>query len=260
MTSDDLYQAIVEVLANADGAVLHRVVRSLISRRLGRLIGSEEYFAQIEELSSRGVIERSRGQGGKVRLLPGVLRPKPSVPPWKEPELMPCLKKFLETRFWKELDLKSTDPGFDWIVVDTAMTGSREGQWTRPDFTAMSITPFKVLPFPQIDVYTFELKAASAGCAQAVHQALHQTKMSNFGFFVWYPQGDEATLSEIEGACRKHGIGLILISDPQEPKSWEVRLDAERQPTSSIEIDQFLSSNRFTDEQRKRIRRKLSGA
>lgn len=260
MASEHLYQAIVKILAQTDGPVLHRVVRALISRQLGRPIESDEYFSQIEELSSRGVIERSRGQGGKVKLLPGFDPPQSVRAAWTEPELMPCLAKFLRTQFWKELDLPVTNPLSEWIVINTSNTGSPEGQWSRPDFTAISITPFKVLPFPQIDVYTFELKAAPAGCAQAVHQSLHQTKMSNFGYFVWPLQEEHiAKLPEIEAACKKHGVGLILIADPQEPKSWEIRMEAIRQPTSPIEIDRFLSTNRFTDEQLAIIRRKLSG-
>jgi hypothetical protein len=260
MQQEDLYQAIVKVLSGAGEPVSHRVVRALVARRLAKQISSDEYFTQIEELSSRGAIERSRGQGGSVRLIEGFSPQVVIAAEWSEPALMPCLKNFLEREFWKQLDLPVQDPRSDWLVVDTSMVGSRVGQWTRPDFTAVSVTPFNVLPFPQLNVFTFELKAAPAGCAQAVHQALHQTKLSHFGYFVWHPQGYEATLDEIDRACKKQGIGLVLISDPQEPKSWEVCIEAERQPTSPIEIDQFLSSNRFTDAHRTRIRSKLSGA
>jgi hypothetical protein len=259
MSQREIYQAIVKVLASAVDPVPHRVVRALASRELHRAIGSDEYFEEIEELSMRGAIERSRGQGGKVRLLSGVLGGEPKSSSWTEPALMPCLARYLKTQFWKELDLPSSNPLCEWMVIDTSMSGTREGQWTRPDYTAICITPFRVLPFPELSVFTFELKASSAGGMQAVHQSLSHTKMSNYGYLVWHYQGVEAAIGLVERACKKHGVGLILIGNPEEPMSWEIRLDAERQSTSPVEIDQFLSSNRFTDDQRSKIRQKLAG-
>ena len=259
MASVEPYQAIVKILAGVDEPVSHRIVRALASQQLGVQVSSDEYFAQIEDLSSRGAIERSRGQGGKVRLLAETGPKLPTASLWTEPKLMSCLETYLNNQFWRDLDLPSTDPRSGWIVLNTSMTGSHEGDWTRPDFTAISITPFKVLPFPQIDVYTFELKAHSAGDAKAVHQSLHQTKMSNFGYFVWHAKIDDAKFEAIQDACRKHGIGLIRIEDPQIPQSWEIILEAERQQTSPLEIDRFLSTNRFSDDQRRNIRQKLLG-
>ncbi len=259
MPADNLYKAIVEALANTDVPVPHRSVRALISRELHRPVSLDDYFAEIEELSRRGAIERSRGQGGMVRLVPGIGGARTPQNTWAEPDLMPCLEKYLKTQFWKDLDLPSLDPICEWMVVDTSMSGTREGQWTRPDYTAICITPFRVLPVPQLSVYTFELKASAVGGTQAVHQSLNQTKMSNYGYFVWHPIGAEALLDAVESTCKKHGVGLVLIGDPQEPTTWEIRIEADRQPTSPEEIDRFLSSNRFTDEQRQIVHRKLSG-
>jgi hypothetical protein len=258
MLAHSVYQLILHVLSDANEPIPHRVVRMLVSRSIGRHINSEEYFEQIEELSSRGLVERSRGAGGIISLRNPNAVSALSESVWTEPALMPRLREYLEKRFWKEIDIQPTDPGSDWFVVNTAMTGSREGQWTQPDFTAISITPFKVLPSAALDVYTFELKCSAAGGVQAVHQSLHQTKFSNYGYVVWPPETRIKVQNEIENACYRTGIGLILIDDPLTIDSWKIRIEPERKQPSEVEVDVFLSTSRFTADQRERIRKKLS--
>ena len=234
---------ILTLLPRDGAAVLNRVMMALIGRRLGARIGSENYFAAVDALSLADVIGRQRGQGGKIyrsTVIPPS-DPVASAMAWPEPRLMPSLGKFLKTIFWRGLDLPANHT---YKVVDTSMHGPQE-KWGRPDFTVISITPMRVLPTPQLDVHAFELKAEPAADITSVHQALAQTRMTHYGNLVWHlPEGSshETRLAGVVEQCRLHGIGLILIRDPEALETWSIEVDPVRCVTAPTDIDGFLAA------------------
>ena len=120
---------------------------------------------------------------------------------------------------------------------------------------------FRLLPGRQVDVHSFELKAESGGTVQAVHEALAQTRFTHFGHLVWHVPVNskaEARLPEIEQHCEAHGIGLVIIRDPTNYETWEVRLDPERKNTTAATIDAFLLS-RFSKDEQSMLARAIAG-
>lgn len=155
---------------------------------------------------------------------------------------MPSLQKYLELRFWRRLELP--DDGY-WTVIDTSTGGARDGQWRRCDFTGIAITPRAVLNGTDIDLYTFELKAADSGNIAAVAEAEAQTRGSNYGYLVWHVPDRAAIASKldaVERECQRKGVGLILFGDPQDLDSFDYRMAAARQPTDVKAVDKFLAS------------------
>jgi len=233
---------ILTLLPSDGAAVLNRVMMALIGRRLGQKIGSESYFAAVDALGAVDAIGRQRGQGGKIYrsvVIPPI-DPTALAIAWPEPKLMPSLGKFLKTIFWRGLDLP---PNHTYKVVDTSMHGPQE-KWGRPDFTVVSITPMRVLPTPQLDVHAFELKAEPAADITSVHQALAQTRMTHYGNLVWHlPEGSsqEVRLAGIVEQCRLHGVGLILIRDPDVVETWAIEVEPVRHATTPADIDSFLA-------------------
>jgi hypothetical protein len=207
-------------------------------------VSSEAYFAALNDLSGQALIERKRGQGGQISLaVQSIATPEqigsPPTLHWDEPRLMPCLEKYLRTMMWRELDLPRGN-GEEWLVINTSMSGPRKGKWTRPDYTVLSIMAFTVLPWPQLDVYSFELKALPSCNLTSVHEALAQTRMTNYGYLVWHlPHGSsrEVEVEEMVEECSRHGIGLILICEPDDPESWAIKLFAHRKNTDLAEIE-----------------------
>ena len=249
---------ILDLLPSDGSSVLNRVMMALIGRRLGESVNIETYFGAVENLSAKDVIGRQRGQGGKVyRLQPIVREVIDESIAWPEPKLMPSLGKFLKTVFYKSLDLPSQAL---WKVVDTSMHGPQE-KWGRPDFTVVSVVPLKVIPGPQLDVYAFELKAEPKADVTSVHQALAQTRMTHFGYLVWHlPEGSphETRYGAVAEQCRRHGIGLILIRDPNWLETWSIEIDAQRQPSAISDVDGFLAA-RLSPDDCAEIRQKLTG-
>ena len=130
-------------------------------------------------------------------------------------------------------------------MIDTSTGGAQNGQWRRGDFTGVAIAPRAVLSGSDVEIYTFELKAAEAGNVAAVHEAHAQTRGSHYGYLVWHvPDRGEVheRLDAVERECQRLGVGLIVFSDPQDLDSWERRMPAARQVTDDGEIDEFLKT------------------
>jgi hypothetical protein len=234
-------------LLPVDGSpVLNRVLRLMLSRSLESRVSPDIYFAAIDGLAASGLVGRSRGQGGSVFLA----RSEAPVPPievtggenWSEAKLMLPFERYLTSYFPQSLDLPTHSA---WIVANTSAIGPRTGQWARPDFIAVSVMKFQLIPGRDLALHSFELKTESGGTVQAVHEALAQTRFTHFGHLIWHlPPGSKAEvkLPEIEKQCETHGIGLILIRDPSDFEKWEIRIDPQRKETSAATIDAFLLS------------------
>lgn len=254
----EVEQQILALLPRDATPVLNRAMMALIGRRLGQRVDPEIYFSALDALSASESIIRLRGQGGKIlraARLPET--PAAGASSWPEPKLMPSLGRYLNTLFWRGLDLPKQSL---WKVVDTSMHGPQE-KWGRPDFTAVSVVPLKILGHAEIDVYSFELKAEPAADLVSVHQALAQTRKTHYGYLVWHlSEGSilESKLSELADQCRRHGVGLIRIRDPDLVETWSIEVDAERQNTSLYDIDDYLVA-RLSESDCAEIRRYLSG-
>ena len=244
--SESTAEALLSLIPEDGTPVLNRVLRVLLARHLARRIDTDEYFLARNQLQDMGKIGVTRGQGGKVFLIAqNTTQPdeQPVKTCWSEAALMPYLGDYLSKRFSDELDLPEASPPV--LVQDISRVGPRGGQWTRPDFVLVTLMKLRFIPQAQLDVHTFELKAEYGGTVQAVHEALAQTRFSHFGHLVWHlpPNSDYAArLSEIEEQCKLHGIGFILIRDPLDLDSFEVRLEPVRRPTAATDIDGFLTS------------------
>jgi hypothetical protein len=201
-----------------------------------------------------------RGQGGQLFALSSEEANEPVTEKerWAERELMQPLENYLNGAFRKGLDLPEDG---HWIVHDTSSRGPLRGQWARPDYILVTAMRFKLLPGCQIDVHSFELKTATGGTVQAVHEALAQTRSTHFGHLVWHlPEGskEEARLAEISKHCDEHGIGLIRMREPERAESYEILVDPERKETPPIAIESFLES-RLLPEQRAGLVRVING-
>jgi hypothetical protein len=252
---NDLEHCFLSLIPPDGTPVLNRVLRTMIGRHIGRQVDPSEYFQVRDRLQALGKIGVTRGQAGKVFLLITQEPPVPSqqkITQWTEAKLMPCLDKYLAGPFRAELDLPD---GSNYVVQDISKTGPRIGQWARPDYVLVSVSRLKLLAQTQVEAHTFELKTELGGSVQAVHEALAQTRFSHFGHMVWHlPRGSdaEARLSEIEEQCERHGIGLILLRDPERLESAEVRLSPMRKRTLAIDVEGFLVS-RLTHENQRQI-------
>jgi hypothetical protein len=236
-----LAERLLQVLPPDGSQVLNDTARTLLGQVLAEPIAGETYFSVVELLEQRGEIRRGRGRGGAVRRA----HPQSALPERKERslqecQLMPSLRRYLEMRFWRRLQLP--DDAY-WTVIDTSTGGALNGQWRRGDFTGVAIVPREVLRGSDVELYTFELKTAEGGNIAAVHEAQAQTRGLHYGYLVWHApdrHAGQARLEAIGRECHRMGVGLIVFSDPQDLDTWEQTMPAAKQPTHDREIDEFL--------------------
>lgn len=251
-TVEQIRQGLLKSLPSDGTPVLNRVMRSVLSRDLERPVQEETFFAARDGLFADGLVGRLSGQGGQVFLSGGGPLKGQNLgfsTDWPEKNLMAPLRRYLEGPFRRDLDVGNGAV----VVHDTSSLGG-SGRWARPDFILVSAMRFKILPGCQVDVHAFELKTEDGGGVLAVHEALAQTRFTNFGHLVWHlPEGSKAEtlLDTVTTHCKEHGIGLIRMLNPlhADTTGCEVLLDPQRKATSPPEIDGFLET-RLTPAQR----------
>lgn len=245
----DLGAAILALLPDDGTPILNRVMRTMLARKLERVVGDDAFFAARDALLAAGAVGRLRGPGGQLfRTRPAttakpLAEPKPAAGSWSESQLMAPLRRFLDGPFRASLDLSASGAC---VVQDTSVTGG-PGRWARPDFILVSAMRFKLLPGAQVDLHSFELKTEAGGSVLAIHEALAQTRFTHFGHLVWHlPEGsrNEAKLDDVAAHCEEHGIGLIRMRDPAraDEDGCQVLVDPRRKPTLGPVVDGFLES------------------
>jgi hypothetical protein len=268
-SSSKLSDAIIALLPEDGSPVLNRVMQVMLSQRFGRSITQDEYFAARDELFKKEMIGRLRGQGGVIFLARHDLPEDAEhgsaelhVDPrefWTEAQLMVPLRKYLDSKFRKGLDLP---PDALCIVNDTSRIGAPKGRWTRPDFILVSAMRFKLVPGVQVDVHSFELKTETGVDNLAVYEALAQAHSTNFGHLVWHlPKGSdrETALPEIKQRCDAHGIGLIRMLDPTKPETTEIVVDPVRKASAPALVNSFLEL-RLNDSEQESLSREIAAA
>ena len=251
-----LDEQLLSLLPDDGAPVLNRMVRLSLSRTVERRVTQQEYFRIRDQLIAAGKIGRARGPGGQVYLIQEP--PDPPAPlispalPITEADLMPFLETYLETAFQTGLDLP---PGSQTILEDTSQRGPRRGQWARPDFLLVTLLRYRFQPQKQLDLHAFELKTESGCNVQAVHEALAQTRFTHYGHLVWHlPEHSPhaVRLDDVRAQCIAHGVGLVLMREPDDPESFEILADARRKNTPMATVDGFLEA-RLTEEKQKRL-------
>jgi hypothetical protein len=232
-------------LLDPDGEPMtNQVLRLRMGKALERKVTLDEFQAAREPLLKSGVLGRMPGQGGRTYRLPPPPPPEPEKPARSrsgrsEASLMAPLGQYLREVFGPALEL----PKARYIVQDTSRTGPPTGLWERSDYVLVAVSGYRYLPGLHVDVHSFELKTEAGGDVKGVHEALAHSHQTDFAYLVWHlPIGSKAEkrLEAVEISARKHGIGLILMRDPEDPGLTEIRIDAQRRTTERDVVDEFL--------------------
>lgn len=214
-----------------------------------RLISSEQRFWDLRnQLIDLGLLERSGGRGGSVRLTEEA-RPQGPVTyePLRERELYIPMRCVLRNHWVREEEYVGA------VAADTADQGRRPtgGRWTRPDLLVVGVRRYGLLPRIDVEAITFEVKTFAAADVTAVYEAVaHRVRAHRAYLLIHWPPtlGMGRRLQPIEHAAREHGIGLILANDPHDFGQWETRLPAMRVEPDPHALDNFLLQQLREDE------------
>jgi hypothetical protein len=206
----------------------------------------------VGRLVDDGKLQLGRGKGGSVSLVAQVdIGPanqhapqatQPASPP--ESELYEDVANVIRNEWARDMRFRSH------IVEVTARQGRREtgGTWTRPDIVVAALRVFPHVPGKYFDLITFELKAFDGIDVTAVFEALAHRRAATQAY-VWLhvPVGFEsqdqtnALLERVNEEARRHGVGLVVGSNPGDYSSWDVQLRAVRHEPDPEFLNEFIA-------------------
>lgn len=212
----------------------------------------DRYWNVRNVLVDRGLLAVARGRGGLVCrvpqvpavLQPGEVAPVPEVPPQvREEELYQPLAAVLNAEWAREKRLER------WIVHTTARQGRREtgGRWSRPDLVIVTQSTYPYIPGRHFDVITFEVKPSDAIDITAVYEALAHLRAATKAYVLLHVPDADAdrlsdTLAEVCAEAKKHGIGVVVVSQPGDFAGWEEMVEPVRQEPEPRRLNDFLAT------------------
>lgn len=214
---------------------------------------SDVYWEIRDRLIDDGLIERWRGRGGSVRRVGGPPQAT-TAPPTAEGTVPPPEVRVPEDELYGPMAVVI---GSDWAkdkryedfhVEITARQGRREtgGKWTRPDIVLVTYSSFLFVPGKHLDITTFEVKPHDALDITAVYEALAHLRFGTRAYvLIFVPAGElaeaEDLLDSVYAEARRHGVGLVVASDPADYGQWDERVEASRHELDPNQANEFLS-------------------
>jgi hypothetical protein len=135
----------------------------------------------------------------------------------------------------------------DWIIDLTAHQGRRDtgGKWTRPDITLGTRNTYVYAPITQIELNTFEVKTHDGLDVTAVYEALAHRRAAHYSYVlacVPEEKRDECkdVIERLGDDAHEHGIGLVVIENPNDYDSWNFEVEPELHEPEPAELDKFI--------------------
>lgn len=220
----------------------------------------DEYWPIRDRLVDRNELELGRGKGGSVhRVKPSLSaidaatqrvevrgarapdQPLVEAPGRvREDELYDPVAETLRSAWAKDMRYR------DVILEVTARQGKRDtgGKWTRPDITMATMTTLLFVPGKLFEVVTFEIKPSNSIDVTAVYEALAHRRTASRSY-VWLHVPDREAADEalevIVDEAKRHGIGVIIASDPKAYDTWEELVEATRGDPDPQKLNDFIT-------------------
>ena len=227
----------------------------------------EEYWAARKELLDNGLIETGKGRGGSVARVGVLVEPeevvkgadtlvKKIVPEAEESivtepglvedegELYEPLRNWIDSTFGHPVE----EVGDYFLVKVTASPSGRKresGQWSRPDVTSVQVSTYDLVPNPDVEVTSYEVKRYSDALDLAnVYEAASHSRWTHFTYLVvenLEPQ--PLVLSErFERELVRYGVGLIKMLKQNGAYKFEETLEPQMQEPEPKDLDELLKT------------------
>lgn len=227
------------------------------NRRLMRELGwpEEDYWSVRDRLVDQGFLRLYRAYGGAVALVPqesqeelvtsGVGDQESQQPDFSQ--VREVERDLYEPVAAVLRDAWARHNRFRHHVVEiTASQGRRNtgGTWSRPDIAVAAMRVFPFLPGKYFDLITFEVKPKWAINVTGVYEALAHRRAGTQSY-LWLhcpdPLVNTDSIAKIEEEAERHGIGLILASDPGNHETWIQKCDPQRVEPDPEALNEFIT-------------------
>lgn len=217
----------------------------------------DEYWPIRDRVVDLGLLRRYRARGGAVAIVqqPPVVADEPQPVQPAEPfqkggnalPAAPTERDLYEPVAAVLRGPWARDSRFRHQVVEiTASQGRRStgGAWTRPDVVVAALRVFPFLPGKYFDLITFEIKPSWALDVTGVYEALAHRRAATQAF-LWLhcPELEQKAevLCRIVEEAERHGIGVIVATDPADYDTWDQRCDPTRVEPDPELLNEFVA-------------------
>lgn len=184
-------------------------------------------------------------RGGWPEGLPNEDRDR--IRPWlKEESLWDPIRTYLDAEWTRSMGFSQA------LVAKTANQGRRitGGTWTQPDLVAIGLLRYKYLPTPVLEVATFEVKAFFQWDARAVFEAVAHSRFATQSWVVIHmplkPANEhirrEQEFERLVSECRRFGIGLALLADPNDQTTYRFEVEPIRRDPDPELLEEFIDT------------------
>lgn len=253
--TDDEIRAMQDALV----AKVQELGGSAGNTRLIRELGwpEDEYWPIRDRVVDLGSLRRYRARGGAVAIVPqpapAVVKTQPAQQVGQAPSAGAAQPvQAVERDLYEPVASVlrgpwARDSRFRHQVVEiTASQGRRNtgGTWTRPDVVVAALRVFPFLPGKYFDLITFEIKPSWALDVTGVYEALAHRRAATQAY-LWLhcpqPEQEAEALSRIVEEAERHGIGVIVATDPADYDTWDQRCDPTRVEPDPEFLNEFVA-------------------
>ena len=235
----------------SNGAALQKVQKAA-KARLKLDVSKETYFEIRNELIGDGRLGKGLGYGGSVYRIEAEAsvgktgKQKNKV---RERDLYEPVRQYIEQTWVDDEDIKR------FVVDKTADLGRKKtyGVWTRPDLSLVAIHTFTYIPGKTIELVTFEVKPADDFRIEGVFETAAHSKAAHRSYLMIYtPNGkpDTPKFKRLESECKRFRLGLILFDKPDDWKTYETVLEAERRNPNPADVNAFIKDVMYKQHER----------
>ncbi len=223
------------------------VGNTFLRRRLG-WPAEDEYWDARQELLDKGLIQTGKGRGGSVALVvasPSEIEEKAAKRAElvsDETELYEPLKKWIESTLGRPVD----EVGDYFLVKITASPSGRKresGQWSRPDVTSVQVNTYELVPHPDVEVSSYEVKRyGDSSNLSSVFEAASHSRWAHFTYLV-VEDSETAPLAlseRFEQELLRYDVGLIKMFKHDCSYKFVEALEPSFQPPESKDLDELL--------------------
>lgn len=242
----EIEQCLLDLIAENQRGIEAVAARSALEQDMGVSLSLDAFDELVLRLQQLDRITEDQTTNPPRRILRTRIRLDWRLPTQiaNERDLEPHVEGFLWRRFGESFldpDLRN----YSMIVQNTAHGGTAAGLWTRPDLAAAVVARYVYAPLPQLDLFGFEIKMTKSCTVYAVHEALAHTTFVHFAYLVVFlpksTHSERDNLPRMVEQAQKHGVGLIIVSDPTDDAAYEIILAAQRHNPKLKRIDDFIS-------------------
>jgi hypothetical protein len=216
----------------------------------------EDFYSKCQQkLVAEGRIRSGPGYGGTVHIseeAPEKISPSQQLHELGAPER----QLYAPMRGQIEAHWIPSRGYHDFILEETHSQGSRAtgGTYSRPDITVIGVRKYLFLP-TILEAVTFEIKARDSISVLGILEALTHRESVHKSYSVYqvasgeFDKSDEAP--RIISLAQKHGVGLILVDDPKQYDTWDIRLEAQWTNPDPDRLDAFINGLADTGKKQK---------